>query len=59
MIVVCISQIPVNAIAYEKKLILVKPGKEDTGISVTTNAKTFYLSHVQQKYWNSCTGHGA
>ena len=49
MVVILISQIPVNVIAYEKKLILIKPMKEHTRISVTTNAKTFYLPDVQQK----------
>ena len=38
-----------NIIPYEKKVILIKPMKEHTRISVRINAKTFYLPDVQQK----------
>ena len=57
MAVILISHIPVNVIAYEKKLILIKPVKEHTRISVATNAKPFYIPDVQQKYLSSFTSH--
>ena len=59
MVVILISQIPVNVIAYEKEVNSYKANERTVTITVTSNAKTFYLPDDQQKYLSSFTSQGA